>query len=277
MLAINIIYFLVGLCISIIPIIIYFSVQNAISDMLYGTFFNSIQYNSKPLQKVIRAWIHRIPEFIPIVLLVYYSFYFDRKNKTFFYPLMFCIAIISFFALGNNNFEHYFIVWIPLYCLAFGFILEEKQKIVLLVVLGLNLINIKSNFISRMNDIRNYKNILTYNSELKTMYNMVPVNEQKNIWAFTAFHGMGFYTVNNILPPNKYFVGWFIGNNPTDSLSNEKIKEFLNEEPSWVLVEKNENNEDKFDYLLKNYKVVDYIDARKHPDIGFELFLYKQK
>ena len=267
--------FVLGMVLSVSPVILYYGINHAIYDMIYWTFIEGFSYNSASRNDAILAYMLRLFSFIPLFITVYLAWINDRKNNMTVFPFAVLITFFQFMAIGVRNSGHYFIVILPFYAVAIAYLLSIKNRLALLILFchffskftlsegsrdnGF-IFSIRSAFL----EISNNSFMRDYNNRMKSMYESVPESERGNIYA-NVWQGMSFYVVNRTLPPNK----WFILNPGVDLDS-------MRETVRYVLYETDDEWRDTGKPLVQGFHEVSCIDASKHPRHSFMLHLLEK-
>lgn len=240
------------------------------SQYIEEHFFYSLK-NPSPL-------FSPIPQFI-VVLAFIVSFlliFKERKNKAdlvlWFLTASFILGIVIYnFFLRSNFFQHYFMVFFPIFILIFGkalSLLYQKSKLVFFIFLGFYLI---VNFYTLINSSVRYplyRKISLVNSSFKSI-------GSNNYSIYSSgdpyIHGGGWtelYTLSKHPPVKSYwydFWGWIYA---AYSLFPGPVQE---EDPEViVLIYKKEDKTDVYGKLIGSYNFKDIkIDILKNPLINY--------
>ena len=269
--------FFAGMIFATLPVLIYYGKNHALNDMIYWSFIEGFSYNSKNFDGYVKAYSGRLFQCIPLFFTAYMARKNDKQKGTYFFPIAITITVLLYLTIGSNNFDHYFSLLMPFYAAAIAYFLSAKNFLVLCILFCHyfppkyhNGFSNRGGFLliaeQAAQDIFSHQKLAAFNKELQEMYRAVPKSEQNRIFAYNISHGMGFYTVNNVLPPNKGFV--FTGNFEDEF---EKTKDTM----QYVLYQTDKDWNDTGEPLLDGYTELARAKGLKHLH-GYTLHLLKK-
>ena len=134
----NILFGLLGIAVITIPLFVWFGLKKAVWEMLYATFFFNIKYSEGSAISITGYAL--LLKFLPIaVSLVLELLYLLKSRKFRFIDVMITAIIIAntAFFLIINRFDHYFIIYVPVFWLTLILYTESRNipsQIVLILV-----------------------------------------------------------------------------------------------------------------------------------------------
>ncbi|MBQ9927584.1 MAG: glycosyltransferase family 39 protein [Lachnospiraceae bacterium] len=246
---------LVGIMFLIIPFAIYFLLNNAFSDFLYGMIGYNLEYQKEMSSWLAEATGENWKNFIIFYFssyCIFFTAFFAFKRKEYLYTVycVLCGIMEMYLFCSGGLFPAYAIITLPQFTLFFNevMIMDKKNnenRVVKTVILCWVSCLLFSNFIDRgivwPIDIHNrYKQlkIVGYEEILK----MVPEEE---LDSFIAYGGNDFktlYLLNDILPEYKYFVIQEWHGRFSQKTKEDIYEVFANGNVNWILTEGNANN-----------------------------------
>ena len=118
----NILWFALGILVSITPFVIYFIAKGALKDAIYATFIFNFRYAKASTNEkyLLKEQIKTIVYLIPIFTVFLVSCFKKNKLKTK-NILSICMVVMSVFAIAlqisGQPYRHYLIIWLPLLCI----------------------------------------------------------------------------------------------------------------------------------------------------------------
>lgn len=266
-------FFLLGMALPTIPILIYFGTHHAIFDLVDAYFWinlNSYSIKSTIIEKILflyQTFFHKIIQENVIGILILLGGYFLLKieeNKSIKWAFLFCLffLILSVYG-GGRSYSYYFFIFAPFSI--FGLIHLCKlwknfkihtsyQSIIVLLLTG-------STFLFALYNQQNTKD-LGKKKEDFAQYQFADtikrLNETPTLLNYGFLDG-GFYLTTNTLPTEKYFQKNNIpyktfqeNQDGQDNAIKNKAIEFV-----IVLIKPNKTIDDIHNKdLLKNYQVI---------------------
>ena len=269
----NLLFFMIGLLLISVPIIVYFWIQNSLQEMFYGTFTFLFSYAqagilARPAWKWDMA-LHNISPTIGFLLvsLIYTRFVNRHLGKM----LAFAILITTGSLLVGMNYPHYYMILTPLFLVALSMMLEifnQKQtgRKNITIAHFFALLGIAFALYQNFSPVKAYL-IRMYYDKTKPIYigsvkdylelaAMIPAEDRDSVWGYNI--NPAWYYVADILPCYKYFI-----NQEQQLLIDPQIKQEIAEmlsdhPPKWIA--KNSSDEVSFielrDLLEQNYELV---------------------
>ncbi len=288
----TILYFLLGMAITIIPWIIYFAINGALYDFINVYFIINITSYSRTesiIKKIIRAlkdslmYIKNLKYFTYITAIGYV---YSMISKTMFPKIYGKIAItisILIATIGvyfGANHIYYFLILMPFVVLGLIFIAKMIEKIIktekINKIIYFTPIILTLFIILTCKESGNYNFHKTKKEELVQYQFAEIIKQQPNATLLNyGFLDGGFYTVTNIVPNIKYF--------HKPNIEYEKYPEIMDEQNRYikekitnfviirVLDEEESNN---IPYLYENYEKIKTIYKE---DINCYYMLFKEK
>lgn len=246
--------FLIGIAIVLIPIIIYFILNNSLYDMIYQSFILNIAYSGdSPIDKYqIISWVVSIfNSYLLTIIVGITSIIYYKKNKMFvicgLLLLSFCILMSI---ISKREYLHYLIVLIPLFIPYIVLFIDEllniinnKLGIVLLIISILVAYFPHINNIKEQTHVRNQDNAI-YIREA-TEYIKLNTKESDRIYGHRLYGSV--YLLADRLSSTKYF---FIPGFYDDKIIKDDFKDsFSKNLPIYIVI-----SEDRiFDMAIDNY------------------------
>lgn len=261
----NILFFIMGSLIILIPFIIYYIQVDAIYEMIYATFLYNIKYAMN--NDILLGWkdkINQIALIIPLVsaliMGICYSIW-NKKDKVIGVSVIVLGLIAIVFQLRGFPYAHYIMIWIPLIVLTLGILgdISRKNKISKILVsvsILMSVVVIGGKVVTKADEI--YANL---NSEKAKNYSIesqeiVEQIEEEALDSVIAYNVPAyFYISTNIKPCYKYCIlqDWQC------SKAEDMYEEFKNDMESlkakYVVISKDGSH--MLDYILEEnyYKV----------------------
>lgn len=269
----NLLFFLIGLLLISVPIIVLFWMQGSLKEMFYGTFTFLFSYAqagvlARPAWKWNMALYNVSPAVGFLIVTLIYSRYMNRNLGK---MLGFAILITTGSLLVGMNYPHYYMILTPLFLVALSMTLEiiskkqpgrKKSAIANIFALTGIALSVYQNF----SPVKAYM-IRMYYDKTKPIYlgsvkdylelaEMIPMEDQDSVWGYNI--NPAWYYVADILPCFKYFI-----NQEQHLLIDPQMKQeivvMLSEHPpKWIA--KNSSDEVPFielrDLLEQNYTLV---------------------
>ncbi len=289
--------FLFGVSIVFVPFSVYFFVNGAWYDMIYGTIIHNIMYASKssiftqmgaPWRSVLIALFTTAVLFVVSILYWIY----ERRNNWILGAYGTFVSIVTmglFFSI--NRYLHYYLISVPYFVLALGMTAKMREcvkdkiyKKILLYCCYLLLIVQVALGIERgkrqeySNEIfRGYAK--SYKSCEEQLMAHIPANEKNDFLAFGSNALSQWYLLANVDPSYRFcFVQSWMAS-CSDKLKME-ISEYLNDKPAkWIVVDVDYDTEEiateycpEFAHIIQ--KRYELIDTEKMQDnrVCFQLY-----
>lgn len=208
-------------------------------EMIYGTFIFNFEYYNTPYNYDYSLKLKNTLPLIGFILASLFLFIFDKTHKKTTYPLAISY-IISFFAIGNNGFVHYMIIFIPLF-IATICLLYNCSKIYTLVTIAT--ISIPTCYLGYeaadhlLFRLRGKTANTEINDGFHRFIESIPENERKSIYNAGLNHiGAGLFADENIYQCNRIIYGGHvaISTRLQDYQKTHGIKDI---QPIWILTQ----------------------------------------
>lgn len=272
-------YFVLGIIIVSLPIILYFIYIGAFNQMIDAAFIVNFDYlleaNEKVSSVANKASLdYYIFVFTPFIALLGGTvlYYLRYKNKDI-VILSVCLTVVCYVAtLTGHPFLHYSMLNLP--CFVLGsflllFVFEQKYKqkyhtvllvFFILVLLALSLITVRNTLSTSKEKEENLKQIIE----------KIPVEDYNSV--FTYEIGAEFYLITDALPYCKYYIlqEWQAEKLKRENIFDE-VNRILTEKPAkWILIDKTKDirNTQLLNIINSNYQLVIKKDKQE---------LYKKK
>lgn len=270
-LLLNILAGLAGISLVSIPVCLYFWRNSALYDMIYATFLYNLNIvGDSGKQKLFDHLFKFSVLSLPIVIsFVLFLMHIIQERKLHFLDILFgCILVFNIIMFGlANRFPHYFAVFVPVYLVfLFRYFHISKRKIVTYLVVVCTIVNLLH--------IGFYSAITIYYCHItdraKTRYNSVqsitstiPESERDSVIGYEV--PVSYYVLGDIVPCYKYYTwqeSWSLIN---PQILVDFIQWIRSEQPLWVLITPQEDNQDlveilnqQYDLISKNELIVSY-------------------
>lgn len=232
--------FLTGMVATILPFVVYFYLNDALSDMIYCNLTFNIHYKLSPQfsSDIIKPFTAL--QLVQCLILPFTSWWYDRSHHTRLFPMMTAMSLLSFYVfIYSAGFQHYFLMVMPLAALC---VLTCSGKNVILPIL-ISLVLLSP--IANMDYRRKYSSLLfptpIWTREVananKSILARIPQNEQDSIYAYghSEFGYLGELLNCQVLPVGKYT---FLQANlcDVDSVVQQDIQNSFNKaNPTWII------------------------------------------
>ena len=267
-------FFLFGLVIVSIIVLVYFIIHNNVYEMLYATFIYNFIYNASDF--IFSNCVAGL--FFVFLLLI-----INIRNKNI-NVLIWIIAILSV-TMGfiGRGFKHYYMINYPLILILLSMFIdnikkyEKMERMFIILVLFFILCSHFLISIVRIGGyFRNYE--LLNNNKIQVLTNRIPVNERDSFLVYNADIGGVIYSETDIFPAYKYaFLQTFLFDTDSD-IYDEMYNYVKGKNIKWFITQKiNENNEID-DYIINNYQLIDTTKCYIINNINVEekeFYLYK--
>lgn len=278
--------FIFGIAAISIPICVFFYRNNALLEMLDGTFFYNLKYIKIDLYKEY-DFMQKIKCSIHILILPLISFKIMNKEKNL-NILMLVTSIITYIVLFiGEGFSHYYVISVPLVCVYVAKILghfekEENKEEIKIVYLILIIVCITYASVKILNNISYLMNLKEVNVE--TIESVIEkISEEKNdIFVYNSNISSIIYLYGDFFPDFKYVFHHQILMKVIPSIEKDIYKCIDYNEMNWIIstnIEKNKEKKGIDYYILNNYKLEDVVTVKLQSFYGIqeeELFLYKR-
>lgn len=271
-LLINSVCVLVGICIVITPIIIYFGIHGALGELWYGVVVHNSLY-AGGLKSMISACF-ATKYFIAILGIVAALLIWNSTYKSILW-IMLPVYTMTLILTGARAVPHYYMMTLPglIVFLALGFAQKDvTYKAALLSILLMYYYRpvYKANKYA-INEIlsRDYSFKKNQDIESAKLLKFIPAEEQMDIYAYNIFN-LHLYEHNHLIPCNRTFV--FMMKDIDKRLYDEE--NLTNTSPRWVLIERGEAI-----HTFDDYSILEtcYTEVAKTDSTITDMSLYKRK
>lgn len=273
-------YFILGLIISIIPFIIYFSYFGALKDMFYATFtFNWYYKQAWPTSPFKAVFVM----LTPCLILPITSYFYDQKYRTNLFLTSSFIAIITFLTFCNGrDYGHYFLMVVPLTALAMQQSISMPFWLKFFTIIYL----LFPAYLFRNRPYEYFKNIHQNQIEASQSFYSRPVVDAiaeiipaKDLWSVYTYGDLelGAYLYElgeSPIGKFSFFQNKFL--NVDKGIKQQIQCSFKESSPKWILSSIDIKNEDVFNDFIDNYS--EFPKDRLPEAIQSEgLFIYYKK
>lgn len=261
----NVIYFIIGAVIILLPFILYFIKVDALYEMIYATFLYNIKYAlNSDITLGVKDKINQIALIIPLIsslILGICSYIWNKKYGVIDVTVIALSVIAIIFQFKNLPYEHYFMIWMPLILLGIGImgnisVTSKGSRILITISVLMSIVVICGKFITKSDDIYtnlNSNNAKNYAMESKELASFISEEDLNSVIAYNV--QAYFYISTGIKPCYKYCIlqDWQC------SKAEDMFEKFRNDMESlkakYIVINKESNN--VLDYVLEeNYSEI---------------------
>ena len=281
----NIFFFIIGALILLVPFVLYFYMNGAINDLIYGTLLYNIDYatNSVDLSGG-ESFLEILICYSPSVILSIVGFIkILIENKKVPGVILFLTGLFtSYWLFKSNGYLHYGLIVLPYICMIANEckrLYFERKSVVYYKLSNIYLcvLCIFGLYYS-LNTLKEYYNYI-YVKESKlcnaVQSEMIQIIPKDELTSFVAYNtNTGFYLQHNIKPYYNLFT--FQDWAASRSLVHEKktIDTYENGDVKWIFIEGDYQNTYIKNIIEKNYILM---DAKNKPLTEIKYYLYKRK
>lgn len=228
-----------GFITLLLPCLLFFGLKGGmttIDEMWYGTFTSNVEYAVKD-SLLDQSLLFLLKSYFCNLFLMLVSILLWRKSKSLSVAFLLSILLGSL-SVGRALYRHYFIVFIPLYCILTFSIWELHKNRLLggLSFLIVLLICINPGF--RYFDLVKSRSPETVRcrEEFSRVIENIPESDRQKIWNLNAMSGLDLLVSQDIIQMNRFMVPWH-----ADFFSRFKDSEtvkFQAVHPKWVLLDR---------------------------------------
>lgn len=249
----------VGFVVLLLPCIFYFAIKggvDAINEMWYGTFVSNVQYAAKDSLFDL-SFPLILKSFFCNLFFVVISFLLWNKNRLLSIAFLLSIIIGSLF-IGHALYRHYYIIFIPVFCIL---MFSSNDLLKKYRILGLSSIVI---FLITINPIIRYVDLVSTGSsetkkcreEFSRVIQIVPQKERQDIWNLNAMSSLDLLVSQDIVQANRFMVPWH--SSFFSRFKDVEIGKFQKVNPKWVLLDRKFTlNELDYITVTNNYYPID--------------------
>ena len=242
---VNILSFLLGFLLVVIPFLIYFYDHDALLEMLNATLIYHAEYASNPSKDILQTGIHYfILSYINcIFLLIIVLCKYKYCNVSIRWLWTFTAFFPFIWFCQGNGFGHYGMIVFPLFAIIITYIRKYEMRKTFIIFMLLILIGFASK-------IRNVFVMYHWQNETiknyKCMLQQVPTVDYTSFVAYNCHPAI--YLEKNILPANRFFAMQDFGNGRLDVQKQLILESFDRSSIKWILM----NDEDESEVNIKN-------------------------
>lgn len=256
---VNILAFLAGVALFMIPCICYFAAHDALYEMWYGTILFNLEYAESSVPTAsLKGWLVDLLKQWPCTVLVIASIllYVKNKSERTTALLFLLVGIMTFLYLHNSRgYEHYTQISTPYIVISILLLsltgLSKKIKIgASCLIYGVALlIGVKSAMLMRSYAVSDVDRV----NRASRILSVVPQNERDRIlcWDCDPF----IYLKNDICPSMRFFCFQNSQIVAGPSVEELMLSDFSMRKPLWVLVSGNESPKGIDAKLSKDYEL----------------------
>ena len=271
-LILNILCFIGGFSLMATPILIYFGLYHALSDMWYGLIEFNIEY-SGGIVSLIQSCLTKRKLFSLFLFVLLFLLIYTTKHRS----LLFIITpslVSAVLLMGSRVYPHYFICFTPFFLLFFCFLFHKFQNNYWVPVIVCTFLLLGGYYNKRYHVIT--PSIIQWYSvghraiyqQSNRLFDHIPECEKDSIWNNNlSWEGRGdgngfesYFSIfchHGIIPCNRITIGTNTELGNKDRISQHHPKWIISQSYSWL--QKNTFKEDSL-YIISHYDVVDSFD-----------------
>lgn len=275
------IFFMLGVILIYVPVLIYFYSKSALTDMIYGTFIHNFRYLNQEGNIVLKFCYS-----LHILMMYLFTIKEIKKDKNL-NILVSCATIVTYIILFvGPGYSHYYLLTIPLIVVYFPVILniiDNKQiatKMLYLIILFVSITYMLIGIIKISFYIINIEKATI--KQVGSFVNQIPKEEKDKVFIYNISFGSSIYLYSDLIPCYKYA---FLQNKliKTNNKIEDEMYEYMQENDiEWIIgynlsSDSCKNKIEK--YIVDNYKKVDSTDVKMLNFLEIiedKIFLYKK-
>lgn len=262
----NILFFLFGFTILVLPFVVYFYSKGALDEMLYGTFYYNIGYaiNSYTEFDSIRSIISFLlasASSICLVIVSIITILCDQRRKESGYFWLTLSGITLLFFLNSFQYNHYAIITLPFLCISivemtYNLKVIGNRTLKCFIKYGISCFFIVIS-LGILHEIYQVINVHQYRNQseeyCRIVLTEIPDHERNSFVTYNI--NPSCYILLGVTPACRYFFrqDWLIRNN--SSIQQSVIEAFENSNIKWILVRDKIWNRDVRKALSKKYTI----------------------
>ena len=281
-----IIGFIIGSVIVIVPILIWYYSNDAINEMLYGTFVHNWIYlkNSDSQSYVVNKLTNLSTT---IILMFVINKRLKNENKELRNIVYFAAILTVIMLMFQRDYAHYYLILIPIISIFIAVLLnlyenedKEYKFIYNLIIIFICIIYILPGILNSMCYL-NFMKMVNL-EEINDFVNLIPIDEKDEIFMF-KHHLSSIYIYGDFLPSYKYafLQSYLIKANP--KIEDEILKYLEVNKNKWIIsrnIDEFENKGKIDNYILENYEKYaekELIRLSRFSYTTDEMIIYKYK
>lgn len=246
----NIVFFLSGAAVLVLPFCLYFARHGALYEMWYGTVLYNLEYFSGSGTAAPQGFLQllvAVRRYLTGWCLIgggLWVLLADKENRLLGVFWLLISAVNTAFIYTLNDYAHYGIVLLPFFYLAVLILYTAGNKsgimkITRILCLLMTAVVLLSSGLKAYKSLTEYippqayEDIVDYGDDYNKLVARIPYEDRSSFVAFNCYRSL--YLENDIRPAFRFFVlqQWMIGN--SQSLEEKLWDEFRQAEIKWVL------------------------------------------
>ena len=188
------------------------------------------------------------------------------------------MLVLTLLLIGKRNFGHYLIIISIPAVLLFSFIIKEKWRAVMIILLlAIAVLSIRPHKYV-IKSVKTHEDLEAFFQQTERMIDNIPENERDSVWNLNLlraakdnrpkiFSTLNAFMNSGITPCNRVFVYFHLPTFP----ESETVRYNM---PKWILADPTDNGFDNYEaFLNENYTVIDSTDGTCVADV----VLYRRK
>ncbi|MCD7824891.1 MAG: glycosyltransferase family 39 protein [Clostridiaceae bacterium] len=235
--------FLTGAALVLIPFAVYFYLNNALGDMLWGTFFYNFELISDPVSHSLSNLATYLFLLLPVLVVCYVCI--TELRETRFLPitvLVMCLLSILIVTHGKL-YKHYYIILMPFIPVAVGMIFKRIQqssrRVSFYVCMGIALLFCTPTWTTEISEATNVwingYEISDYEEAAVKMASVIPEEDYTSVIGYNTSSLWYLYT--DIMPCYKYYTLQDSQSSHSLTMQKENAEFYQSGAAKWVVVE----------------------------------------
>ena len=249
--------------IGIITILFYIAYgKNATSEMLYGTFVFNILYLNAPIGKP--TFLQILKFILPIVIFISVILFSIRHHPTQITIPLITAIIITMLSCGTRCFEHYIIIFIPLFSVSISLIGEFKLKefIQTSILLFICFITVKPTLSCLITRFFYEKDESSFTYKFHNFILSMPENEKGSIYNYNASIPVYYFVNDQLLQYSRIAFPAHYTVSPR-LVQFELHNRIYQKKPKWIIVKEGFSfTQNDSSFINENYYIADTIEDR---------------
>lgn len=278
----NIVYFCVGLLLIIVPFVIYFWINGALYEMVYGTILYNIGYAGASTFQLSSFGISEIVCYLgcySLYIISGISFFKDKERRIESILWILVAGITQLWLLRCFGYKHYSMINVPYFCIAMTKLHRLyklaggtwRKRCVQLTVLLMILIGFAGLAKETFDSIQMFKSYysdegeqsITAGDAMIAMVKRIPEEDRDSFVAYNCYTGL--YLQTDICPCYRYFTLQSLASGRNESLLKRVLDKFSTGNAEWILVDERRYAEIQ-DILDERYECVEIQQIEKSMD-----------
>lgn len=252
----NIMIFLIGFLLIVLPFVIYFHLHGALDEMWFGTLFYNISYaHNSSFDFSLFGILLLCKRYIVVLFLILASCLFillNRHRRLEGYLWLSVSLFTMIYLSQTNGYIHYGLIGLPYICISVIKLYQiEKFKIAVKVVYSILSLLLLVLIFRVVLFTLNYK---SDNSKYEDILELVPINERNLFIAYNT--DAIIYANNDIMPIYRFFScqDWAIKN--CVELQHYLLTDFSTCKAKWILIEGQPEHTKIYPIVLRKYQMI---------------------